>query len=401
MTVPAQERPRSLVSPAGRRPDLTRALGVAFALLLAGGVVGRLALYALKIRAGEPDSYLTGDWLINYGGGFVRRGLFGEIALRAGDLISVSPVWIAFVVPAAATLWLVAIVIHWFFQTDRDPNWLLLLLSPAFVLMFWVLDGFHILRKEILAFVALALLIGASHPGTRTGLRVVIAFALFTFAALSHELTLFVSPFFLYALFLIERRRGWPRSATLAWGAAIVVVCGITAATSFLKRGDLDTAAHVCVAIMARGLSSRLCDGSITWLTQDFDSILNVMALKYRQWGYHGYLFLLLLALVPLFVSGWANRHWRLLVIGILTVAPLFVIGHDYGRWINVLVVPCTLLALSEGVVERRPLPAMPFLLVVGFVWAWSLPHFNDPFGGFSLFRLITSAIGNVIKFVL
>jgi hypothetical protein len=397
MTVPAQERPRPTAS-AGWRLDLTRVIGVAFALLLAGGVMGRLAGYALKISAGEPNSYLTGDWLINYGGGFVRRGLFGEIALRAGDLISVSPVWIAFVVPAAAMLWLVAIVIRWFFQTDRDPNWLLLLLSPAF-LMFWVLDGLAILRKETLAFVALALLIGASHPGTRTGLRVVIAFALFTFAALSHELTLFVSPFFLYALFLIERRRGWPRSTTLAWGVAIVVVSVITAAATFLRRGDFETAAQVCAAIVARDMPPSLCDGAVKWLTHGFGHIFKALGAHYPH--YLGYLFLLFLALVPLIVSGWASRHFQLLAIGILTVSPLFVIGLDYGRWITVLVVPCTLLALSEGVVERRSLPAMPLLLVVAFVSTWSLPQYGPPFTGSSLFRLITSAIGNVIKFVL
>ena len=208
MTVPAQETARLAHRPAGWQFDRRRLFGAAFVLLLAGGVAGRLARYASDLRAGEAGSFLTGDWLINYAGGFVRRGLFGEIALRVGDLLHVSPVWIAFFVPAAAMLWLVAVVVRWFYQTDRDPGWLLLLLSPTF-LMFWVLTGKGILRKEVLAFAALALLIGASHPGARTGWRVAAAFALFTFAAFTHEVTLFVSPFFLYALYLIERRRGW------------------------------------------------------------------------------------------------------------------------------------------------------------------------------------------------
>ena len=31
------------------------------------------------------DPWVIGDWLINYAGGFVRRGLMGELPLPAGD----------------------------------------------------------------------------------------------------------------------------------------------------------------------------------------------------------------------------------------------------------------------------------------------------------------------------
>jgi hypothetical protein len=47
-----------------------------------GYVFAFLILQATKLVTAHPlDQWLIGDWLINYQGGFTRRGLIGEICL--------------------------------------------------------------------------------------------------------------------------------------------------------------------------------------------------------------------------------------------------------------------------------------------------------------------------------
>ena len=55
-------------------------------------------LYFYFIRVNEIQfdfkhhGYITGDWLINYTNGLVRRGLFGEMAMQTNRLLGISPV---------------------------------------------------------------------------------------------------------------------------------------------------------------------------------------------------------------------------------------------------------------------------------------------------------------------
>src|ERR1051325_6451076 len=45
-------------------------------------------------RIEESSEWVTGDWLINYSNGFIRRGLIGEVGRQLYYAAGVSPVWI-------------------------------------------------------------------------------------------------------------------------------------------------------------------------------------------------------------------------------------------------------------------------------------------------------------------
>ena len=42
------------------------------------------------------NPYIAADWLINYQGGFTRRGFFGEIALHLSNLLNINVIEVAF-----------------------------------------------------------------------------------------------------------------------------------------------------------------------------------------------------------------------------------------------------------------------------------------------------------------
>ena len=64
---------------------------------LFGGYVGFVAAVTLLVGVLDvthESAWSLGDWFINYSGGFVRRGLAGEVALLAGRAAHVPPAWI-------------------------------------------------------------------------------------------------------------------------------------------------------------------------------------------------------------------------------------------------------------------------------------------------------------------
>ena len=93
------------------------------------------------------DPWQTGDWLINYGGGFVRRGLVGEL-LHGLAVDGWQLLWLVALVQVGLVLVLFTSSGILFWRTSASPAWLMLTVSPAF-LMFPVLYPFGGLRKEL------------------------------------------------------------------------------------------------------------------------------------------------------------------------------------------------------------------------------------------------------------
>jgi hypothetical protein len=52
----------------------------------------QIYLAYLLWHTSEPHEWLLGEWLINYQGGFVRRGLLGETLLQLSRLLSINVV---------------------------------------------------------------------------------------------------------------------------------------------------------------------------------------------------------------------------------------------------------------------------------------------------------------------
>ena len=64
-----------------------RAVGSAYILFIA-----LLTVPITVFRALHPNGWTPGDWLVNYQGGFVRRGLPGELILLVAHALHLSPV---------------------------------------------------------------------------------------------------------------------------------------------------------------------------------------------------------------------------------------------------------------------------------------------------------------------
>lgn len=353
-------------------PTTTRGPAAAGRAVFACAVLGlalwrAVADYLVRDITVGGTSYRVGDWVINYAGGFVRRGLAGEL------LIAATPpgepaLWALFGFQAACYAVVLAFLLSFLHRTGWAWPAIALACGPA-ALPFIGWDVEAGWRKEIIGFAAIALLAWARTAGTRLRLALTVgAVLLFGLAIFSWEASVFAVPVLLHLLRRDGRwfgLRGWPSLAILG----LALAGGLA---SVLARGSKRIAWDVCGAVTSHGLNPELCGGAIARLAQTPAEAIGQVAIRFPL--YWGYVVLLPLALLPVATTPWLRRNWPVLVATAALVVPLYVLGEDWGRWAHLLVMAPALAIASGG------LPAVASDWWKGgrttaYVGLWGFPH--------------------------
>ena len=332
------------------------------------------ALYGLEIvDGGHP--FKTGDWLINYEGGLIRRGLLGQLLYYLSGF-SVNLLWLTYGVQVFLYLLIIHLVFKLFFATERPFAWLLFLFSPAFIFLFPFYDFGASFRKEALVFLSFIFLAcnflqpKFFHPYLITSL------ILYGIAVLSHELAPLSLIFFIYLLLRLNNQnyKFNPFLNTYLLLYIFLALSGLL--FSYFFHGNSETATQICHSLELRNLSPRICFGAIAWLNQSPQDGLSLVSKLIFQNSYLLiYIPLLFLSLLPIFITSWYKNNYWLIVFGFLSLIPLFALGIDWGRWIHLYI---SLLFISIFTVSiQRPiyLQKIPVLLVIIYIFCWSLPN--------------------------
>lgn len=90
--------------------------------------------YAIEIAKGGSD-WKTGDWLINYSEGPIRRGFTGTLLLLISDS-GIPLLWLTYVFQVLIYVAIFIFILKLYRRTERSLFWLLILYSPAFTFFF-------------------------------------------------------------------------------------------------------------------------------------------------------------------------------------------------------------------------------------------------------------------------
>lgn len=229
---------------------------------IAGVALVTLTFALLNARVAHP--WIIGEWLINYTGGFLRRGLLGQLLLLANHLTRLPLVGLA----AALQLLLYTAFYLSVLPLLRDIRWslplLALLLSPA-TLAFTVLDPPTSVRKEILLFLALSLLVNAVLFLRPRPWHLALALSIVTpVLLLTHEALLAFLPYLFLPLLLAA-----PRLRDAARLAAIpILLAAVTSLASMTHPGGRREAEAICRSVGGHldGQPAGLCNGAIKYL---------------------------------------------------------------------------------------------------------------------------------------
>ena len=366
--------------------------------------VAACSIWNGTIEARRNDPWAIGDWLINYDGGFIRRGLTGALVMILHRATRIPLAWAVFSIQASVfVLFLVCV-----YKLSKGIRWSYLmaavLLSPA-TLAFTTLDAISGLRKEILLFAALGLTIYALVCGRLKDWQLSAMLGVFLVGVvLAHEGLLVVAPYF-FAAVVIE-------TMSLRRAIRICIIpfalAGIALVAVMLHHGNRAAAEAICSSVggqMAKPgvylANGGICAGAISALS------LNVSE---EHAGMMGWIFLrhlprlYSLLVIPSFapllllMSRFYRRdRLRYEVVAVLTcalvsvpgMAVLCYVGSDWGRWIHLQTVSLMLLAImidrkagaarSEHAKWRtKRFQVIATVVLFFYATAWTLPGFGN-----------------------
>ena len=303
-----------------------------------------------QIRNGyAKSSWQLSEWLINYRGGFVRRGLPGEILWQLNDRWGVDP----YLAVVSLTLAVYVVVIGYAIRAawvGRLP-WAFV---PASMALGFPVFGQDWLRKDVLLLLLFALALKLVFVRSSVA-RIVGLNAVIVIAVLSHEAFIF---FALPAIVWIGlRHRGVRSPIELApsWMATFAVVlfhgsselaqrvwtswAGITFTGTNLAQGPANSTSPLA-AVESLGWSAtrgwEITKGALAATTHGVPVVL--------VWAVIVPLVIVttIAILGPHFVAALASpdeRLDRLSFLGLATaqflvVLPLYIAGVDWGRWL-------------------------------------------------------------------
>jgi hypothetical protein len=331
------------------------------------------------------SSFIIGDWLISYAGGFVRRGLPGSFALWMGGALGLGAPWIVFAMQISVLL----LLLWGLWQLSRRVRWTslntLILLSPATIAL-TAMDLYAGVRKEVIVFAALALVLCLALdervPDWLLSLVLTVTVVLVT---LSHEGLLVTMPYFVAGLWLTRRAPN-----TRAQLLRLVRICGaptvlglIALAAVATHAGTPQIAAAVCSAagghIVPLGAPmdspiENVCNGSIEWLgltlPQARAFFLPVLAQDHFAFFFGSLLLPVFLPFVFAFraLAGRDGLRSQVRIVVLATAvsflgtAALAYIAMDWGRWIHMQAMCLMLMVmlLEQWAPRLQPATARP-----------------------------------------
>lgn len=375
----------------------------AFAFAVLGLALGRaVGSYAKTIPVGG-DPWMSGDWLINYAGGFVRRGLFGELFLT---LAPVGPpgLWLLFALQVGCYVLVLAYCTQVLTRTRFSWSAIAMVCGPA-VLPFIGWDTQGGFRKEILVFVILALLAWSRRNGASRAVAALLiagSLPLWALSVFSWESTAQLLPAVVYLLWsgagrplLVFRR---------SMAALYAVVAGVGAIVSTVAHGDTGTPRLMCEAVRSRGfLGPDLCTaeaaggGGIEAIGWTSARAITDVAVSWPL--YVGFLPLIALALLPALASVWFRANWGWFLAIAVGLAPMYFVVTDYGRWTHVLVMGLMFCITAADPGDLHSDVWNPLVAVL-YVALWGMPHHLGPDGSFYGIGLVHTVVNDIIRFV-
>jgi len=335
-----------------------------------------LLIAGLRLRdnaASGGSAWATGDWLINYSAGFIRRGLTGEIIFfmsPTGEFAVMIATVTQFVL--IATIQVAALLL--FLRTPRTPIWLMIVFSPA-VGLFGLLNPEALTRKEIIPIAAMALM-AIIFRAKLAPWFYTIPVLLLALGSFSHETSNFAVPAFLYLIFLEFKRHQISSKAFGILTSLIVIPAALGLGLTVLSPGTSDQVTELCSFFTDRNLE-QMCGGPLSYLDSSLIDGMNEISLWFPN--YLAYIPALVLATLPMALLRPRRSIWVLLLVTYTFFIPLFLTGIDYGRWIFLATSLITFVLLATCNQNQISSVDVPLYAAILFIALWLLPYTGNP----------------------
>lgn len=341
------------------------------------------------VQAFEKGPWTFGDWLINYRGGFARRGLLGEIIYWFSKSSFLSP---AFFVIACHTFFYGIFFYYSYLLLKKQQSmvpFVFLIFSP-FLFLFQIVGPGGGYRKEIIFFALFSFLAySLKCKPEKFKTRFLVSLCFYPILGLCHEL-LSLLMFYLLALLFVEKRSFNFKPVEKLLILLSTFLNFAVFVFSILFPGNQEAQQKIISSL--RGLSYIPGEpGAIDFLAVPFSNHWKAFDLGFYESKYYLYginLILICLAFFPLkerILALLKNKKALNLVLGNFFIfIPVFIFSVDWGRWFYVHAVTLfILLTVVKPVKDEikfvglgiKKILAGLFVLLI-YSQAWRLEHY-------------------------
>lgn len=347
-------------------------------------------------QVGFHEGFNIGDWLINYQGGFVRRGFVGECLYLLAHFTGVTPV--IYLVVLQGTLFAVYFYFSWRMLKEKSDlvKYAFLIFSP-FLFTFAINSQAGGYRKEIIYFAVLSYITYAYSSYEQKRFEKVFTMVMFFYplVILTDELGLVILPL-LFAIYWKKMELSFDRRLIKPF------FLGVLNGFSFLLVFFHHRVSHEQIDTIVRSIQSSGYDpqgsGAIgalgaTTLSNMKDTFHSIVYAHYFS-IYPLALLLCSLAFLPLVSELRGSLRSRPFLFGLLIsfflLIPVYIIANDWGRWTYIFIVEVFMVILANDKISQEErllsskskwrqvkLPIFVFIVLtlIGYSSFWYLPH--------------------------
>tara|TARA_B110000467_G_scaffold159066_1_gene176106 strand:- start:249 stop:1403 length:1155 start_codon:yes stop_codon:yes gene_type:complete len=276
----------------------------------------------------HPTDWTTSEWLINYHGGFIRRGLIGELLLQINQFINVNPRYLVYIFEILLLSSYYYLIINFFKKINFSPILILVIFSPlAFV--YPVAEAETLARKEILLF-CIYIIFLSSLILKNLKLTYFVIIILIPLMNLVWDGILFYMPFFIFSF--INQNNNLKLKKLIYFLISFIPYL-ITTYILLHTRATEDSLLLMCEAI------KEPCFGSMSFLDKPLSNNINYVVSRFKIEYLIRYSFIFIICFYPIFNLFKKNKKILFVqyVICVLPTFVLFYIGYDWGRYLNIL----------------------------------------------------------------
>lgn len=320
------------------------------------GVFCSISLFVDFLQAG--NNWKQGDWLINNHNTIIRRGILGSIIIFFSDLIKSSPLIITLLIQQLLIITLFSCTyIAFKALLKKNILYTILIFSSSFFVLFWASDFQGSMRKELIAYTALSMLVIIPLYPSKKFFIAFISVFLFLISTIGHEINALLTPAFI-ATFIVAYNPNFNSNLfrCISGIFLLLVSASLLYAVYYAK---IENVSLVCEPLIQRGLLPDFCDGAIAALDKDFNSSLT----RFKELKLNfAYLFRFftsyLIAVLPIIylISQHKNKrtYYILFALFVIPITPLYPLAIDWGRWMSMHIVSFSLFFIAIIITEKN-----------------------------------------------
>ena len=284
-----------------------------------------------------PIKYTFTDWLINYEGGFVRRGLLGQIVFELSKLLNIQIKFLILIFQIS--IYLIYFLLFFLLLSKRETNffWLLIIFSPiSFLYPMAELEALG--RKDIFVITSF-LIFSIINYKSLSSLLFSFIF-IFTLSCLIHEITFFYIFHYLF-VFYVKNKIFINQQLNIKHYLVSFLSLGILLYLN-LYLHNFVVIEDIVNSYNYENLTAL--SGSFSHISPTIDSVFfktfsNINIVTIARYG-----FLILISTIPFIYfikikSDYENKYFNfqnIFISNILLSIPLYLLIFDWGRVIYI-----------------------------------------------------------------